>query len=180
MEEVWSDFPDFEELFEVSSYGRIWDKKRKRLRFPHVQKKNGYAYFRFWKDHVRHNYRLHILVAKTFIDNPENKPEVHHIDENKLNNRIDNLMWVTHEEHKLLHKETGTRNKKLSNKLRNHPNMSKPVEQYTKDGKFVAEYPSGEEAARKTGFSRGNISNCCSGRNGCRTVKGYIFRFKYA
>lgn len=176
MDEIWKDFPDFKDRFSVSSCGRIWDKKKKCIRNTEIIL--GYEYFRPQINNIRYNYRMHILVANVFIPNPKNKTEVHHIDENRLNNRIDNLMWVTHEEHKLLHKETGTRNKKLSDKLRNRKDISKPVEQCTKDGKVVAEYPSGEEAARQTGFSRGNISNCCSGRPGFYTVKGYIFRFK--
>lgn len=173
--EEWKDLPDFEDYIMVSSLGRVWDKKRNEEKYVSVYK-NGYVYFEFWINKVRHRYRLHIVVAQLFNPNPENKKEVHHIDETRLNNRKDNLIWVTHEEHKELHKQTGTRGKRIGNRLRNHPNMSKPVEQYNIDGVFIADYPSCEEAARQTGCSRGNISNCCTGRYS--QTKGFIFRFK--
>ena len=49
-----------------------------------------------------YNRRIHRLVAIAFIPNPDNKPHVHHIDGNSLNNDINNLMWVTEEEHNVL------------------------------------------------------------------------------
>ena len=51
-----------------------------------------------------HKTPVHRLVAKTYIPNPENKPEVHHIDENVLNNNANNLMWVTRKEHLIFHR----------------------------------------------------------------------------
>jgi len=50
---------------------------------------------------------LHQLSAWVFVPNPENKPEVHHIDEDKLNNAPSNLMWVTKSEHRKISKENG-------------------------------------------------------------------------
>ncbi|WP_169891209.1 HNH endonuclease [Litchfieldia alkalitelluris] len=44
------------------------------------------------------NYRVHILVAKAFIPNHDNKPEVNHIDRNRRNNKVINLEWCTHQE----------------------------------------------------------------------------------
>lgn len=175
--EEWKNLPNFEDYFSVSSFGKVLDKKTNTLRHPSVYK-NGYVYFEFWLNKIRYRYRLHTLVAQLFITNPENKSEVHHIDENRQNNRVDNLMWVTPEEHKDLHKQTGTRNRKISEMLINHPNLSKPVEQYTLNNEFVAEYPSAEEAARQTHCSRGNISNCCSKRKGFHTCKGFIWKYK--
>lgn len=49
-------------------------------------------------------YRIHRLVAQAFLSNESNKPIVHHKDKNTKNNRADNLMWVTSDEHLLIHK----------------------------------------------------------------------------
>lgn len=59
--------------------------------------------------------------------------------------------------------KTETTKKKISEGLINHPSKSKAVYQYTLDGKLVAKYQSAKQAARDTGFSQGNISNCCNG-----------------
>ena len=55
---------------------------------------NGYAFV----TNKGKSYFVHRLVAETFIDNPEGKDEVNHIDRNKLNNSAKNLEWVTHKE----------------------------------------------------------------------------------
>ena len=58
----------------------------------------GYYQVGLYKNNVEKKLYLHRLIALTFIPNPENKPVVDHIDENKLNNNISNLRWVTHSE----------------------------------------------------------------------------------
>ena len=81
--------------YDISSLGRV--RKRKNGFMPRisVHQGNGGYY------HVRLNgksYLLHRLLAQAFIPNPENKPEVDHIDGNKLNNCLSNLRWCTHAE----------------------------------------------------------------------------------
>lgn len=61
----------------------------------HINNKNGYMYVSLNKNGKSFNKRLHILVAQAFIPNPENKPQVNHIDGNKENNNLENLEWCT-------------------------------------------------------------------------------------
>jgi hypothetical protein len=63
--------------------------------------KNGYRVVRLYKNQVETKYTTHRLVAKVFIDNPDKKHYVNHIDGNKTNNRADNLEWVTASENGL-------------------------------------------------------------------------------
>ena len=91
--------PGYEGLYKVSRVGDITSYKRKQ---PIVMKTfispTGYLHLELKKDNVKKNYRVHRLVTQTYIDNPENKPQVNHIDGNKLNNSIENLEWCTSSE----------------------------------------------------------------------------------
>lgn len=59
----------------------------------YTNKKNGYVYANISKNNKSYNFRVHKLVAEAFIPNPENKPQINHIDGDKTNNRVDNLEW---------------------------------------------------------------------------------------
>lgn len=68
---------------------------------PRIKVINGYMSLmgvRSNGKYISKRFRLHRLVAETFIPNPENKPYVNHKDRNPLNNRVENLEWVTHAE----------------------------------------------------------------------------------
>lgn len=95
-DEKWLPVVGFEDKYQVSNKGRI--KNKKGLLKLYVNDK-GYAYF---SASVSANkcktYRINRAVALAFIPNPENKPEVNHIDFNKLNNSVENLEWNTREE----------------------------------------------------------------------------------
>ena len=86
--EVWKDFYDYK----VSSFGRIFSIKSNRYLSPF---KHNYSYIDLTINGEVKKYSVHRLVATLFIPNPDNLPDVNHIDENRFNNRADNLEWCT-------------------------------------------------------------------------------------
>lgn len=108
MEEIWKDIKEFEGYYQVSNLGRVrsvdrivYDTVRNRYRLLKgkvlIQRDNGHGYLgvMFCKEHIIYNKYVHRLVAEAFLPNPDNLPSVNHKDENKANNRVDNLEWCT-------------------------------------------------------------------------------------
>jgi hypothetical protein len=98
MQEVWQPVPGYEGLYEVSDQGRV--KGLKGFVKPKIGR-NGYARTELWNKGERRRPSIHRLVAQTFIPNPESKPQVNHLDGNKLNNAVANLEWCTAQENAL-------------------------------------------------------------------------------
>lgn len=92
MVEHWKDIPGVE-LYEASTLGRIRNKKTQHVRITHIN--NGYEKCRMRLNGKIKDMRVSRLVACTWIPNLLNKTQVDHVDENKLNNSIDNLEWVS-------------------------------------------------------------------------------------
>lgn len=101
--EIRKDIQGFEN-YQVTSWGRVYDKKHERFLKPEIHAK-GYLRVDLYQDGQRVHKKVHRLVAEAFIANPENKPQVNHIDGNNQNNSITNLEWVTDEENKEKAKE---------------------------------------------------------------------------
>lgn len=76
-------------------------------------KTNGYLYVTLSKKGKHYSLRLHRIIAKTFIPNPKQLPQVNHINENKADNRVENLMWCTASENV----KWGSRRKRVSEKV---------------------------------------------------------------
>lgn len=105
MVEVWKDIKDYEGLYQVSNLGRV--KSLDRFVVNRLLKGNikitktdfyGYIPVSFTKNGKRKTFKVHRLVAKTFIDNNDNKPCVNHINGVKHDNVLSNLEWVTYKE----------------------------------------------------------------------------------
>lgn len=95
MVEQWSKIPNFD--YSVSNYGNVRNDKTNRIKEKHIDR-YGYDIVHLYKNGIRFNKRVHRLVAEAFVNNPENKACVNHIDGDKLNNSADNLEWVTYSE----------------------------------------------------------------------------------
>ena len=180
MEEIWKPIPGYEALYEVSNLGRVRSLFRYKKMLKPSPITNGYLTVELWKDKQRKRIGIHRLVAMCFCENPDNKPFVNHIDETKTNNCADNLEWVTHVENCRYGTAIERRTKHFDyskrkiNNARQIEACSKPIAQYTKDGRFVRNWKSASECARKNGWQISNIRRCC--RNEYATAYGFVFR----
>lgn len=114
--EVWKNI-DNADGFMVSNLGRILEGDK--ILLP-VINRSGYYSVSVKKNKKRKHYKLHRLVAEAFIPNPNNKPEVDHINTDKTDNRVDNLRWVTHFENMFENEITFNRIKDNPTLLKKH------------------------------------------------------------
>lgn len=169
MEEIWKDIEGFEGLYQVSNFGRI-----KRVTTGRILKgdknNDGYLRVKLYKNNTKSNKSIHRLVAEAFIPNPENKPQVNHVNEDKTNNSLDNLEWMTAKEN-INH---GTRNKRVSKAI-SKSNSIPIIATNIKNGEST-EFYGISECGRQLGLHQQNISKVLAGTR--RHTGGYTFKYK--
>lgn len=165
---VWKPVVGYEGLYMVSDTGFV----RSLFRYKKVLKynisKRGYATVELFKDGSSKRLLVHRLVAQAFIPNPDNLPQVNHIDENSLNNTVGNLEWCTPEYN--LHYGTRINRIKAHNDYsselqkqrarENGMSKSKPITQILPNGHEIR-YQSINQAIRITGIR--HISEAAKG-----------------
>jgi len=172
-------FPDYL----VDECGRIFSLKSNRFLKPSYDKR-GYASVELFRKGESKKLLVHRIVAEAFILNPDNLPQINHIDENPRNNNVNNLEWCTAKYNMNYGNGAVTRHSKIDyskpiykiNAIKNGKKACKPILMFTKDGKFISEFCSAAEAERKTGIDNRYISAAATGKN--KTAKGYIWKFK--
>jgi hypothetical protein len=181
--EEWRDVAGWENLYMVSSFGRVASMKRfvpsvsglrtinPKLLSP-TPKRNGYLSIILCRGANKRSYALvHRLVAIAFIPNPDNKPMIDHIDRVRTNNNINNLRWCT-----LSENMQNPSTKEYCSKLnlgRDYPSLYQPVVAL-KNGVLVKKYNSIKSAV-KEGYKSSGISNACAGRD--PSYKGYKWMY---
>lgn len=149
----WKEINGYEKLYHISNNGKIKSKHRKGSYGKEIKQwvdKKGYSNVRLCKNGKCKNFKVHRLVAKAFIPNPNDYSCINHKDENKLNNNESNLEWCSYE----YNNNYGTKRERISK------TKSKPVLCI----ELNVTYYGIREAERKTGISQGNISQCCNGK----------------
>jgi hypothetical protein len=115
MREKWKEIPGFNAMYEVSTAGRVrswkrpgaWDMSITPTMMKGTVERCGYSRIKLRNNEIIKRFFRHRLVAEAFIPNPKNKPEINHIDGNKLNNHVVNLEWCTCKENAIHAYETG-------------------------------------------------------------------------
>lgn len=97
--EVWRDIEVYDGDYQISKTGKVRSQKSGEWRpLKRFLNRGGYEAVILSKNDTPRKFLVHVLVARAFVPNPENKPEVNHIDGNKMNNCAWNLEWVTRSE----------------------------------------------------------------------------------
>ena len=165
MEELWKDIKGYEGLYQVSNLGRVKSLYRNIILKGFIDQ-DGYRLVTIYRNNTKSNKRIHRLVAQAFIPNPENKSHVNHIDEDKTNNRVDNLEWMTAKENI----NYGTHNERVSK------TMGIPVIAINCITGESKEFHGISECARQLGLCQQSISKVLAGQ--CRQTGGFTFKYK--
>ena len=187
-EEVWADLPGHCGFYQVSNIGRVRSLPRIVMTPNGPVKRCGkvvaaHDHYRGYRE-VRLNYngnsvtcKVHRLVAETFIPNPDNLPEVDHIDMNRANNRVENLQWITHVDNCRRSIDAGT----YADNFSKAPKYGRETKRAWAGGRAVIRddgviYSSISEAAKKNGCKdRCSIKNVLAGRT--QTCNGHSFSY---
>lgn len=177
MNEIWKT-TTVNKDYEVSNLGNIRSNKRgtSRLLKPFSRgsrqqdkdKKGRYLSVRLLSNGVEQDYSVHRLVALAFIPNPRNLPFVNHINGIRDDNRVENLEWCD-ASYNIWHSY---------NILGNTNGTNIAVVQYTKEGEYVREYGSINEAYRITDIDSSTIAEVCRKDTVRKTAGGFIWRYK--
>lgn len=204
--EEWRDIEGYEGLYQVSNEGRVKSLQRE-ITYKDGRKKIirerilhnflndlGYYHVMLSKNSVTKRYKVHRLVAKAFIPNPDNLPVINHKDECKTNNVVcfnpdgsidtesTNLEWCTQG----YNVRYGTMIERGRQAQLNRKDTSKEVEQYNLDGDLVETFESVSEVERKyPQFKKSSVARCCRGgqflNDKWQTItnyRGYIWKYK--
>lgn len=188
MKEIWKDIEGYENLYQISNLGRVKSFKTNKPKYMTPQPDSrGYLQIGLIKDKKRKNFKIHRLVANAFINRLEDKDFVNHINEDKQDNRAENLEWVAVVENN----NHGTRNERLSNTLKNRKlpegQILKALETKKRNGtlcnkglkvRCVEEdivFNKIKEAADYYNIRGCEISACCKGKR--KTCGGYHWEY---
>lgn len=165
MEEIWK---NINSKYQVSNLGHVRSLQYGKVKQLSLCKNSdGYLVVSLWDKMKRKQYLVHRLVAEAFIPNPNNYPQINHINEDKTDNSVANLEWCDCK----YNVNYGTHNQRM---FENMPKYC--VVKYDLEGNYIAEYQSIKMAARENNIRDSNISKCCKGER--KTAGKCIWKYK--
>lgn len=185
MEEVWKDIKGYEGKYAVSNLGNVKSlhfygkncgtKDNGPRNLKPILKSNGYFVVSISQRQVH----VHRLVAEAFIDNPDNKPCIDHINTITTDNRVSNLRWCTPKENLLnpiSHKRRLESVKRVSKgKFGIESHKHRSIYQYSLDGKFIREWGCISDACRELKIDTGGVTKAAQGLQA--HCGGFIWRY---
>lgn len=153
------DIKNYEGLYAITMTGRVWSYRSKKFLKLAKRKRDGYLEITLCKDGKQKSYKIHRLMAETYLPNPDNKPCVGHIDDDKTNNCWDNLYWTTF-----------FGNNNYGSRAKSSRAAKKVI--CLETGQIFRTL---SEAANEMNLNTGNLSRNCHGRN--KTCGGYHFEY---
>lgn len=158
--------------YEIYEDGRIWSYARNRWLKPTPNRKGYLRICLYDNDGKMKFYQHHRVVYESVTSQPiPEGMQVNHINENKTDNRFENLNLMTPKDNA----NWGTRNERAAKVRINHPLRSKQVEQYDKNGNLIQVWPSASEVERQLSYDQGHISKCCRGE--LKSAYGFIWKY---
>lgn len=158
-------------LYQVSNYGRIksisylFCNKKSRILKANKNKENGYLKVTLCRDGKTLTKYIHRIVGENFIPNLNNYPTINHKDENKINNKVNNLEWCTVKYN--INYGTG--------KCRHSEKAKRKVIQYDLNMNFIKQWNSITEAWKMLKIHKNNIMKCCQNKQ--KTAGGFIWKY---
>ena len=158
--EIWKNIEGYDGRYQVSNMGRIKSFCKSKVKILRLRVGNrNYFEVILYMGKSSKNIKVHSIVAKNFIPNPENKPMVNHKDGNKLNNRVDNLEWSTYSENQLHAFQIGLIKTKKGTES-NCAKLSKEIVIYIREHYKCRDKEFGGKAlSKKFGVSENTIKN---------------------
>lgn len=156
----------YNDMYSVNENGEFFSKFNGRKQIKPYKLKRGYMAVKLsLGNRESKTLYAHRLIAIAFIPNPENKPQVNHINGIRNDNRVINLEWCTNKENQIhsFHVLKREPSRPSLGKFGKDNKTSKPVIQMDLNGNFIKEFESLNEVVRLTGFNSGNISSAARG-----------------
>lgn len=166
------EIPDFEGYLATIDGRIISNKKYRRRNAGYLQANlDNYGYLQVFPNNKNHRkcIKVHRLVAKTFIENIHDYPQINHKNEVKTDNRVENLEWCTAKQNA----NYGTRIFRTLKKVNRHK-RGNVVGQYSMEGELVHIWTSSQQASRY-GYNQSRISRCANGI--VKSHKGYKWKY---
>lgn len=174
--EIWKNIQGYEGLYQVSNLGRVKSLEKQRdngkgiyftkEKILKLNNDKNYLGVCLFKNNKRKPFKVHRLVAEAFIPNPDNLPQVNHKDENKQNNRADNLEWCTQKYN----------NNYNGRQIAINKRKQILVAQYDCNNKLIAIFDGINEASRQTGINASVICRKCKNVD-YKNKDGFVWKY---